>query len=489
MKKKLTRTLFKTSREMDFFSPKELVTQTGHEVREWPLVIAKELLDNALDACEEAGIPPVVEVTANASSITISDNGPGLPESTLAAALDFTIRASSREGYVSPTRGAQGNALMTLFPMPRVVDPASGRMIVEANGIRHIITVRADPISQRAVVHDDVEEIPKSKKSRLGANKKWLALSTGTTIRLEWSRLDEEGGIISWPFGGLAAHGEGCSPFVQRFRELCMGFAMFNPHLTLHFDWFGQKKTFAATDPAWKKWMPSDPTSSHWYENRHLERLIGAYITHDRDNGQDRLISDFIREFDGLTGSAKRTMVLDDAGMKRMKLSELIVGDQFDPGRIEVLLEAMKQNTRPVASRRLGIIGEEHLRTFFVDGLGCKPESFRYAKWTSEQKVKKLAFSAADKACFIPWCMESGFGYLGEDDSEDDERRRIFTGANFSAAIKNPFRSFGGTGEGLEAVLNKLFVGGEESIALGLHLVHPRVEYTDRGKSSIIIGG
>jgi len=491
MAAKLDRITFKTSREMDFLSEKELVTQTGHEVGEWPLVIVKELLDNALDACEESGIPPVVTIIADASSITISDNGPGLPESTLAAALDFTIRASSREGYVSPTRGAQGNALMTLFPMPRVVDPEGGRMTVEANGKRHIITVRADPISQRAVVHDDVSEIPKSKKSRLGANKKKLALSSGTMIRMEWSAMAEEDGTIYWPFGGLAVHGEGCpGSFARRFRELCMGFAMFNPHLTLHLDWFGAKRTFEATDPHWKKWMPSDPTSSHWYEGRHLERLIAAYVTHDRDAGQDRLISDFVSEFDGLTGSARRTKVLSDAGMKRMKLSEFVIGDHLDSARIAVLLGAMQQHTKPVSSKRLGLIGEDHLRTFFVEGLGCKPESFHYAKRTAEQKVKKLASGDGDKASFIPWCMETAFGYLdeGEGEDEDEDRRRIFTGANFSAAIKNPFRSFGGTGEGLEAALNKLHAGGDEPIVFGLHLAHPRVEYTDRGKSALIIG-
>jgi hypothetical protein len=491
MKQKLNRTTFKTSREMDFFSQKELVTQTGHEIGEWPFVIVKELVDNATDACEEAGIPPVVTITADASSITIADNGPGLPESTLAAALDFTIRASSREGYVSPSRGAQGNALMTLFPMPRVVDPSTGRMIVEASGKRHVITVRADPISQRAVVHDDVAEIPKSKKSHLGVSKIKLALSSGTSIRMEWSAMAEEDGIIRWPFGGLAVHGKACAgSFVRRFRDLCMGFAMFNPHLTLHIDWFGKKQTFKATNPQWTKWLPSDPTSVHWYELQHLERLIAAYITHDRDTGQDRLVSDFLREFDGLSGSAKRNKVLTDAGMKRTKLSELVVVGHLDSGRIAVLLDAMKRHTRPVASRRLGVIGEDHLRKFFVDGLGCKLESFRYSRRTAEQKVKNLVSGDGDKACFIPWCMESAFGYLGgEDDGADDERRRIFTGANFSASIKNPFRSFGGTGEGLEAALNKLYVGAEEPIVFGLHLAHPRVEYTDRGKSSIIVEG
>src|SRR5262245_18216502 len=86
---RLERVTFRTSRAMDFFSERELVTQTGHEKGEWPLVIVKELLDHAVDACEEADLSPVVEVTADAGAITVRDNGPGLPEDTLQAALDF----------------------------------------------------------------------------------------------------------------------------------------------------------------------------------------------------------------------------------------------------------------------------------------------------------------------------------------------------------------------------------------------------------------
>src|SRR6516165_10051749 len=120
---KLVRTPFQTSRAMDFFSEKELVTQTGHGIGEWPLVIVKELLDNAHDGCEDANIAPVINVAADACGITVSDNGPGLPEPTLKGALDFNVRVSDKEAYVSPCRGAQGNALKTLIPMPVVIDP------------------------------------------------------------------------------------------------------------------------------------------------------------------------------------------------------------------------------------------------------------------------------------------------------------------------------------------------------------------------------
>jgi hypothetical protein len=165
---RLERTTFRTSREMDFFSERELITQTGHDRREWPLVIAKELIDNALDACEEADITPAVEVTAHDAGVTVRDNGPGLPESTIQAAMDFTVRASNREAYVSPCRGAQGNALKTLLPMPCVVNPDEGRVVVTANGVRHTIRCGVDQLSQRPVVTQDTEPICKKQHSRNG---------------------------------------------------------------------------------------------------------------------------------------------------------------------------------------------------------------------------------------------------------------------------------------------------------------------------------
>lgn len=76
---KLDRTTFRTSRLLDFASTKELTAQTGHPPADWPLVVVKELVDNSLDACEEAGIAPEIVVRVGAHGITVIDNGPGLP--------------------------------------------------------------------------------------------------------------------------------------------------------------------------------------------------------------------------------------------------------------------------------------------------------------------------------------------------------------------------------------------------------------------------
>jgi DNA topoisomerase VI subunit B len=469
---KLVRTPFQTSRAMDFFSEKELVTQTGHGIGEWPLVIVKELLDNAHDGCEDANIAPVINVAADACGITVSDNGPGLPEPTLKGALDFNVRVSDKEAYVSPCRGAQGNALKTLIPMPVVIDPNAGKFIVCAHGKRHVIRCVADAISQRAVIHDDFT----AQKTR------------GTTVRLEWSERTDDGEVI-WPFKDLApcrSQSWREPPFADQFRRLIEGFALFNPHSTITLDWFGRKTSWKATNPEWEKWKPHRPTSAHWYELKHLERLIGAYVTHDREANENRLVSDFVAEFDGLTGSQKRSKVLAETGLKRIQLAALVQGDRFDSERIANLLTAMQKHTRPIKSPALGVIGEEHLRQRLL-AMGVQPESFRYSRKLAKPENVKIDDSGKDeKPWFIPWVLESAFGWLGEDAKDE---RLIYTGANWSAAIKNPFRSFGNTGEGLETALSAMRATSTEPVVFVLHLAHPRVEYVDRGKSALVIGG
>lgn len=462
---KLQRTTFSTSRELDFFSEKELMAQTGHPIGEWSFVFLKEAIDNGLDACEEADIAPQITVTADACGITVSDNGPGIAESTIEGALDFRVRTSNREQYVAPDRGAQGNALKTLLGMPNVIDPDHGRLIVVANGIRHEIISRADPVTQKVIIKDD--------KTKANGAK-------GTSIRLQWSTRTNDEGNVAWPFG------DECCPLKERdendwhdepsvkevFDSLINGFALFNPHLTLTIDWFGKVTKIKATDPKWSKWKPNRPTSAHWYELHHLERLIAAYIAHDWERSEDRTVAAFVAEFDGLSGSQKRKKVLDETGLARVNLSELATDDGLKHDIIARLLESMKRHSKIVKAPRLGIIGREHLAVR-LEALGCDPERFEY------RKVARVDDG-------MPFVLESAFGWLGD---KAEDRRLIFSGANWSAALGNPFRSFGQSGVGLEDLLTEQRASAYEPIVFVLHFAHPRVEFVDRGKTAIVIEG
>ena len=166
---KLERTTFATSRLLEFCSEKELTAQIGHCRDEWPLVALKELLDNALDACEEAGVAPVIRVKVDGDGITVADNGPGLPVKTIEGVLNYTIRVSSREAYVAPDRGAQGNALKTLVAMPFVLSEEDqvGRVDITTGGERHEIVFRMDPIRQEPKIERIVRSSQKVKNGTI----------------------------------------------------------------------------------------------------------------------------------------------------------------------------------------------------------------------------------------------------------------------------------------------------------------------------------
>jgi DNA topoisomerase VI subunit B len=170
---RLDRETFKTSRLLDFCSERELTKQIGHGVDQWPLVILKELVDNALDAAEEAGVAPVIRIEVADGAITITDNGPGIAE-TVAGILDFSVRVSSREAYVSPTRGAQGNALKTIVAMAFALDGARGETVVESRGVAHEIRFGVDHVRNQPKI-DHVCE---------GSNVK-----TGTRVTVRWPGL------------------------------------------------------------------------------------------------------------------------------------------------------------------------------------------------------------------------------------------------------------------------------------------------------------
>ncbi len=167
----LERATFRTSRLLDFCSRKELIAQTGHQPDAWPLVALKELVDNSLDACEEARVAPEIEITVNGTGITVADNGPGIPEDLINDVLDFSVRVSSREAYVAPDRGAQGNALKTLIAMPFVLDGECGVVEIDTVGAHHKIEFTVDPIRQEPVITHDVDAVDRK---------------NGTEIHVEW---------------------------------------------------------------------------------------------------------------------------------------------------------------------------------------------------------------------------------------------------------------------------------------------------------------
>jgi DNA topoisomerase VI subunit B len=422
---KLTRVPFEVSRLMEFCSQRELTNQTGHDIEDWPLVILKELVDNALDSCEEAGVAPVItiSVSTQTGTIVIEDNGPGISGQTIRGICDYNIRVSSREAYVSPTRGAQGNALKTILAMAFVVDQAGrrdvdpgdavGRTVIEAGGIVHTIEFTVDHVTNEPVIAHTTA--PSS-----------IAVGTRISIR--------------WPSSGEYLFHEA----EDSFKQLAESYVWFNPHLSMRGAWNGVAFVdVETTNPNWTKWRPSDPTSPHWYSQARLQRYLSAHVARDLHLGQDRPVREFIAEFRGLSGSGKQKQILADIGASRQSLREFYGRTRVNRTGIADLLDAMKRHSKPVPPKLLGVIGETHLKACILAAGGAQ-ETFKYTRQTGFH---------AD----VPYVVECAFAVHehGLLDGGFRRQRRLITGANWSVGISNPFRRFGKTGEGLETVLAK----------------------------------
>jgi DNA topoisomerase VI subunit B len=439
---KLARVAFRVSRLMEFCTERELQNQTGHAVYEWPLVVGKEAMDNALDACEEAEVPPDITVTVGSGTIIVQDNAGGIDTETIKSILDYTIRVSSREAYVSPTRGAQGNALKTVLAMAYVLGGA-GITIIESRGIKHQIEFSVDHVSNEPkIIHTKAES----------------AIKIGTKLTVEWP-----------PTDGLLKHAEG------RFKELIEAYAWFNPHLTLRGIWFEDEFiNVKATNPDWDKWRPRNPTSPHWYDESRLQRYLAAHVARDRDLGQHRTVREFIAEFRGLSGTALQRKILSEVGCSHQSLAQFFGIEHVNRAGIAKLLAAMQKYSKPVAPKLLGIIGRDHFRQRFL-AAGGNPDTFKY-------ECRK------DVTGGIPYVIEFCFGLHESGLSRDRAiSRKIVTGANWSAGISNPFRRFGSTGEGLENTLAKVRVNASQPVICALHLACAHIQFADRGKSSIIL--
>ena len=58
------RTVFSTPRAAEFLETRALQAQTGQPAEAFGDVVIKELIDNALDAAESAGVAPVIDISA-----------------------------------------------------------------------------------------------------------------------------------------------------------------------------------------------------------------------------------------------------------------------------------------------------------------------------------------------------------------------------------------------------------------------------------------
>ena len=465
---RIERIAFTTSRLMEFCTEKELVAQTGQESYQWLLVIIKELVDNAIDACEEAGVAPVIKVTirigksGKPTRIIIEDNGPGIPTETITGIIDYNIRISSREAYISPTRGRQGNALKTILPMAYVLGgKVKGETWIEARGLKHQILFTVNQIEQEPIVNSISTHSP---------------FTTGTRVTVLWpSKIEAEEHV--WRDNDPTKINR------DAISELLREFIWVNPHLTLRFTIDG-KTLFRhdATNPNWTKYRACDATSAHWYSLEQFERYAGALIARDLESSklnsastrEKTTVRDFIAQFRGMSATEKQKLVLHELAAAHTSLHQFFGSEaQVNHQHMKKLLGLVRRYSRPVRPELLGVIGEEHLRRLSV-AAGGEEQSFKYFLSVG-RNGDGLPYAVEIATCaFKQWVAGK----------ERESNRLLITGVNFSATLENPFETFKGM-EGMDEILADLRAGQYAPVIVCVHYACPHIEYLDRGKSRI----
>jgi DNA topoisomerase VI subunit B len=463
MMHKLERTIFETSRAAEYFSADELLKQTGvQSSRRFGDVVVKELADNALDAAEAAGVTPHVEVDcrerAGLVEISVSDNGPGIAPTNVRKILNFTTRTSDKAAYRSPTRGAQGNALKTVVGMPHALG-CSEPVVVEAQGVRHTIKARIDPAGELKLLHQMEES----------------AWRTGTAVTVLLPTREVDNDATYW----------------------AAAISLFNPHAFVKLEHFGEAAVHANLDDSEtsqiykptvddiKKYRPTDPTSPHWYNKQALGKLIGAYIGAARNGGRNLPLGEFVRQFKGLTSTAKAKAVCSN--VRPEHLLDFEVGDhEIDMVAVSRLLDTMKEHTTPPTHRMLGRIGGDHFEQRF------------------NEMYDVIRFGYKHVQGFLPY---SGLPYIFEfavAETEGCHEDALFYGVNYSPVFADPLEDIylvapEYSARGIQQCLIEAFAhsrwkttddpGPETFTAVAAHVITPAPLFLSKGKTRLDVKG
>ena len=433
--------MFSTPRSHEFFTENSLISATGRSPEEFGDVVIKELLDNALDAAEDAGVQPAiaagVATTGGTQVVTVADNGPGIPPDVVPRILDFNDTVSSKAKYRSPTRGLQGNAWKTLLGI-RGYFKTDAAIVIEACGVRHEIAAGIDEDGNVTTVHEQGES----------------DVTTGTLVQMPlpgWLTCD----VLGW---------------LQKAAAL-------NPHATLTLlanSGDAEDTVFCNTvDGAWKKPTPKMPTYPHWYTPDALYDLVRAYNRAQSAGGRDLPIGEFIRNFGGMSARDKERAVKEQlSGVTRV--SDL----RGNPDAVTTLLKAMQAEGRQPKPTILGSIPKEHFRARLDALYGVVPDRFWH---------KRDAFEVDG----IPWLVEVAV-------AETERPGSVIYGVNYSPTFGDPtartlLDGHDGYTSGATGVLSQAgampqrWEAANQNRAAIVHLSCPTPQFADKGKVALEI--
>jgi DNA topoisomerase VI subunit B len=335
------------SRVMEYLTLDGLTKMTGVPPDILDIYTLKELTDNALDAAELSNTPPKIEVTisrqADTLSIAVADRGAGISPDMVKEITNFERFGGTKYFIKKPTRGAQGNALMTIVGLVSALWRAQGRavppaIVFSSRGYRHEVSLCIDSVLEKASV--SVESV-KISDSDGGSDVDQNGTSITVFLPLSHSAWGEQ----------------------DRYAQVIENFSLWNPHASFEFTYCAvgaspQSRTFPSTAKKAHRYIQDGYGSPHWYTLDDFEKLLFANVRALEESGESETTLDFCKRFKGCSSNRKEFTETLRKGMSK-RLNEI-----RDPKTSERLFKILMDATTPPSASVLGEVGSDHIKSF-----------------------------------------------------------------------------------------------------------------------------
>jgi DNA topoisomerase VI subunit B len=443
------RRMLPRTKEAEYVTLEGLQRLTGEKPENFDRVALKELMDNALDICDETASKVIPRVSVKVEKLgghvrfQVSDNGQGMNADTIKKICNFKYFYSARFHYKSPTRGALGNAWKVLLGMNYALHNAKNAiqdLIIILSGKRYFdIHVGYANGEVQTTVRECENETE----------------TMGTTVILTLPEYEESWGKVG------------------RYLEDIKNFVYQNPQATITY----QDIVINALELSHEREMPRE--SPHSFSETEMVGRYQAQIQDETEREKHSKLDAFIRQFHGLSKDLQVKQVLQIANMKNCLAEKLL----NDPEAITTLHKAMKQVCNAPSPKVLGKIGKTNMqdRLEQIDGLLSNyDKSFRYKIFTDTYTLE-----IGDSKIQIPYALEVGVGV------NNSHTRNIYIGLNRSIKQKDPFGQivfFQENNEdwvGIKGICKKNGISEDQGVTVIVSILCPNIQYEDPGKTQI----
>jgi len=414
----------KRSLSTDYFTEKGLTPLIGCQQDLWLETIVKELIDNALDAAEQKGLPVVSIGVASDGTLTIYDNGPGMPAHVVTGSLNYDSFISDKHGRVQPTRGALGNALKCTFAVPAVLNGAS-HVEISSMGINHDINLTFDDLTGEP----QITRVETVSKVYFGCFLKIHGLFR--------SRFESSDKIEKAP-----------NYTIDRLFKIVQGFSLINPHAEFQLHILEYEFIFKNTANL-DKWQSGSLVPS-WFDAAQLKSLLQL----EYNNSGNISINEFIGQFRGLTQSRIKKSICETIGMKSQTGIESLLTTGTAVPRI---LELMQENSTPPKPITLGGIDPDHVVKAWKD-IESKTE-YRRA----------MGYTEAGRPFIIDIFIQEKTPKLWRD---------LTIGLNHSFVIRGDI-------DDLEDIFDDMNLDYNDPVRILIHINTPHLDFHTKGKNAI----